>query len=1047
MAKKYLVTKKPSGFKLSRVGKYKYTAEWKTKDKDIIFQELQYSIVVGPTKKAKTYYIKLNSKATSKTFTMANWHRNDYTAIDAYIWQRRKDTKDTLYYANEARTAFEVSIPKQPSVGASLDDTSWNKTTFAWAVPNADDKSKYIFYRVRIETILLVDSNIGDGKKVPWGKATQWTDDHASGSWPKVEDTAGWSLRTHSYTRWFRVRAEGPAGNSGWAYAKHVYALPNAASGISGSLTKNNSGYTCQVSWTNNVTNARPVDANGVEVCYIAETPASTTSINRGVRKTTLSCPQVDNWQVAKTGSDSSGKAATTFNVGDILETDKCFFVLVRSKHDTDHTDSIPILVRNGYGKLPTPTLEYMGDPDPSTNIISMRVNNSSEISAVFTAVYYRTTDNMTNFKRIGVIPGGGGEHTASIKLPTLKAGTNFSIGIQSLIADYSPTTVLEDAPTYYSITNVRMSSDIVWTDAAPLPPQKISITKLPTKNDTVQISWDWSWAEATATEISWADHSDAWMSNSEPTVYTVNNTKASQWNITGLSPGTWYFRLRFVNEQDGQTKYGTYSETIEQTLSSAPVTPNLEVEPSVITKDGEVTCYWVYGSNDGTGQMGGYIHEAFINETTGEITYSEQPIGEANGEIQNVVLSAEKLGWIPGETHLLAVTVMSASGESCDGFSSPVPVSIADELVPEVLSTSLVEYTKETTDEEDEPFVETKVALDTLPLVMNVAGVGESGTITVHISRAEEYHNDRPDESTYDGYIGEIVATKERNGDGEIRIEADDILGFLDDTASYNIRVILSDNLGQKAELDPPIEFEVHWDEQALQPSATLEFDPDNEVMFITPTAEEIREGASFDIYRLSADSPVLIYEGATHDETYVDPYPTIGDSGGYRIVYKSKYGDYIDEYNVFAWEDYATEFYVSGTIINFGNNILYLPYNVTISNQWAKDFKETKYLGGAIQGDWNPAVSKTVSISTDIPLEYEPDAIQLTRRLASYAGECHIRTQDGSNFAANVSVKDDREMKMVGQIARISLDITRVDSSSSDGMTYDEWVAKHPE
>ena len=60
----------------------------------------------------------------------------------------------------------------------------------------------------------------------------------------------------------------------------------------------------------------------------------------------------------------------------------------------------------------------------------------------------------------------------------------------------------------------------------------------------------------------------------------------------------------------------------------------------------------------------------------------------------------------------------------------------------------------------------------------------------------------------------------------------------------------------------------------------------------------------------------------------------------------------------------------------------------------------------------------------------------------LATYPGVCHVRTPDGSSFAANIDVSEDRGDKMIRQLAKFSLEITKVDQEDVDGMTYEEWI-----
>ena len=125
---------------------------------------------------------------------------------------------------------------------------------------------------------------------------------------------------------------------------------------------------------------------------------------------------------------------------------------------------------------------------------------------------------------------------------------------------------------------------------------------------------------------------------------------------------------------------------------------------------------------------------------------------------------------------------------------------------------------------------------------------------------------------------------------------------------------------------------------------------------------------------------------------------------------------------------------------IIDFGTGRVYLEYELGISHSWKKDFTETKYLGGSVQGDWNPAVSRNGTISTVMTTD-DMDTIEEMRRLAVYAGICHVRTPDGSSYAADVQVSEAQKQATGHNIVEFSLTITRVDVETLDGMTYAEW------
>lgn len=355
-------------------------------------------------------------------------------------------------------------------------------------------------------------------------------------------------------------------------------------------------------------------------------------------------------------------------------------------------------------------------------------------------------------------------------------------------------------------------------------------------------------------------------------------------------------------------------------------------------------------------------------------------------------------------------------------------------------------------------------------------------GEITATIERAEAYHLDRPDETEFDGFEGEIVAYLNQNGSSSLTIHHDSLIGVLDDDCRYRLNAMVTDTYGQTAYADP-IDFVVKWAHQAVYPTATINVENDHVVIQPMPPSTSyeptqdtnVVSGKSYytksgdtytqvnnpsgnphdlgyyqiydyledtcDIYRLSVDKPTMIVRKASFNTKYVDLYPTLGTFGGYRIVYRTLNGDYTTSDKSLAWVDYTgNQINKFATIIDFGHDQVVLPYNLSISNKWTKDFTETKYLGGSVQGDWNAAVSRTSTVSTTVVVGEDQELVTALRRLAAYSGICHIRTPEGSNFLANVSVSEDREEKWVNKLAKVSLNITRVDSQVLDGVEYDQ-------
>lgn len=110
-------------------------------------------------------------------------------------------------------------------------------------------------------------------------------------------------------------------------------------------------------------------------------------------------------------------------------------------------------------------------------------------------------------------------------------------------------------------------------------------------------------------------------------------------------------------------------------------------------------------------------------------------------------------------------------------------------------------------------------------------------------------------------------------------------------------------------------------------------------------------------------------------------------------------------------------------------------------MNSSWSKDFIETKYLGGSVQGDWNPAISRTGSISATTITITDQETIRKMRTLAAYAGACHVRTRDGSSYEADIQVSEDRDHDDFDKIATFALTVTRIDPEAIQGIPIEMW------
>lgn len=1023
-------TKKPTGLGIKRDGK-KFTFSWKIGDKDYgNGQQLQWrmshwkekvwrSESIGKTTKSKAIDIDIDSlypdkatKSTSITFRVRG-NRKQYKDGKKKVNPKWSDYSDHT---------FTIKRPKAPVVSAALSESLWNVTTFSWTQDRSASANEY--YRdVEWQAILVKDCKETDGSKLSWKSSTLgWmTDAFASTSSKEItEDTD--LIAGGSYTRWFRARARGPAGASDWKYAKHVYSQSYQAKVAQTTAVETEAnGFTCTVKWDATANAANPIDQTTVQ--YAITVP------NAG-----LTCPSGASWTDANVSRDTSYSDKAVFSVDDTLSQDECLFIRVNTKHDTFPT----------YGRATLSAVGFLKDPsgvsvsvDDVTHRATITAANNSDVPDSFLVVEYMGSNDPTGAFICGVIPHGGSSVT--VQGPDWSSETEIAFGVRAVVGSYEQIT-RADGATCYSVVERMKSEHTIW-DGGAVPSAPENVTASATEiSGTIRVTWDWTWNEANGAEISWSDHIDAWESTDEPSTYTIDHIHAAQWNISGLETGmTWYVRVRLINQvSQDSTTYGPWSDIIAIDLSSAPSVPVLEVLPGTITADGSVVASWAYSTTDGTQQAYAEICEATI--TGSGIEYGD--IIAHVETAQHITINAEDVGWQAGESHGLCVRVVSASGRVSDTWSDPVSVTIAEPITAAITSTSLV--SKTVPDDEEAGTTRVQLSLTELPLDVTVTGAGAGGDTILSIERAEEYHIVRPDDTITDGHRGEVVAEIVQTGEDPIELTADDIIGYLDDGAQYLIRATVKDGFGQSAEVT--LEFEVHWDHQALIPKATVQMDHAEYAAFITPIAPEGTEaGDTFDIYRLSTDRPELIVSGGQWGTTYVDPYPAIGENGGHRVVFKTANGDYITEEGQIAWIDLGYDDYdcleCEYNILDFDDEQVLFQYNIDISNTWEKDFKRTEYLGGSVQGDWNPAIKRDASVDYVILVEEDQETIMAMRRLAEHPGICHIRTKDGSSFACDIQVKEGMKYSEGHKLASYNLDVSRVESEGYDGVTYEEW------
>ena len=978
--------KKPTGLSITRTGR-KFKASWK---EGANYTTTQYQWAYR--RNNKWYFLSAHT-TSAKPVT----HEFSAPIQEVKIYVRGRFG----LWSDWAEKAIRIYVPKTPDVSAEFVQTA--KTTFTWN-PVTDNHERPIKEAI-VQTILVKDCP--DGRDAI-ASLPEWSDENnmteyiqgESGSITPVdgegEDTG--LLSGKSYTRIVRVKEVGIGGESGWGYAKHIYAAPYPATNIRGTVKKTEASLNCQMYWETPTDAGHPIDEDGVVPQYSIAKPAAG-----------MTCPDDASFEPLPPQGSTEGTEGKCFTIDTAIGIDKALFLRVTTQHDTDVVQSNAVLAGgDSVGALKLPA--FTEAPAITASSVTVKATNESEVEDSFIVDYLERADGSLEIL---------GLHDTPTKVYQVSGIENARVGIKAYVGEWN--SVLK------TINNIQMESAMLWSAGnVPVAPSvdDFDVEQSTVANNTVLVGWKYSWDDADACEVSWSTEPDAWMSTEDPEYYVVLRGLENKLAIKGVDPGEpLYVRIRYMNGFDDDAILSPYSDIKSTIISTVPAIPTLTLEKQYYTKDEDITCSWVYITTDGTEQAHAQIAEKIVTTVGGSTNISYEPKLDVDTE-QRAVL---KNKWPVGTQHALAVKVANSSGNWSE-WSEAVVITIAEPISCEITQASLIS--------ESEGY-----ELQSLPMTVTVTGAGAAGRTVLMIERTDDYRIERPEGEDFRGNVGEVVWQKAYPGEGQQKIILDDLQGHLDDGAKYRIYALVYDEYGQDD--DDEIPFIVNWRHKATKPNATVDMTDIAKITIAQSALAE--EGDYVDIYRRSIDGAELIYTGAQFGETYVDPYPTIGNFG-YLIVGRSVYGDYVmeeaeEDYGQLAWRSVPAEYSSEKTLIDFNGDRIELYYNVDVSHSWAKDFKKTKYLGGSIVGDYVAGIERTASINfVSIPM-IEEDMLESMRRLAEYEGEVHIRTREGSSFTACVQVNEDDNHDKDGFVRSFSLTVDKVDPVRLDGMTEAEW------
>lgn len=1029
----------PSGLSISR-DNLNFTIEWKIPTNG--YGDGQWFWYRLRTKNAKSskwtwskwYEISIGKKTTKKTVSL---NGNSYypvtstmlNSIEFKVKGKTANDKKHTYTAASSTKAFTVYVPNASSVSYSLDDSDANKGTFSWSTSYATNDSRH-FSKTQVQSAIM--KNYKGALSGASFKNSGYTG--ASGSWSITED--GSPTQSNTFCRIVRVRSRGCAGDSGWAYAYHYYSIPQCpVIQSTGSKEIGSSSRYVWANWTQAAPKDRPVDS--MELQYVIDTPES------GERYTGTS------WSTGVTVAYHDATVSADFNTDDGIAEDQIMWTRIQSTHDKKYAYSEPSVAARGALKAPSfDTVSATG-----TTLIITSLSRNTDVDDAKTAIWMKIDD-----REIGIIAITENENTISVACPDVSKSQGYQIAIKNFTGE--ATAQKGTYGTTYSI-NTLMESKWAYSETKNIAIAPKSIEARAVSADTVELSWEWSWENADAATISWADHEDAWISTESPTTYDVD-AKEALWHVGSLdSATTYYFRVRLRDTSGEEEVLSPWSDTVSISLSETPTTPTLATTENYLSLDGTVVCSVGYTGNTKAGiKIVEIIDGELVTGVNGNVialmmSSGMETLSETIENINNIYDASglPERAWKTGETHYLKAMVIASGGKegawsdavSVEIVAKPEIKAVTTNLISEIVTYDPDDIVTESEGQSKAESTESRVNfLTKFPINISLDCGGSSGTVDIKITRDKDYYVLRPNGLKEQHFKGEIIASLTGAQSDTYTINLEDLTGQMDDGAGYSMKIVFTDSYDQVVSTEIP--FTVSWEHQPEVPQAEVDLIIDDRIASVVVNKpESFVDGDTFDLYRMSVDRAELILKNGTYGQKYIDPYPALNDYGGILIVNKTANGDYITADNSFAWSYNEFVLNEKKAVIDFDDETIEIQYNIDCDNSWEKDFERTVYLGGSVQGDWNPGVTRDLKLSAVSLSVTEEELVEQMRRLATYSGICHIRTPDGSSFSCDIQVSEKRDHD---NKIRTDFDLTikKIDSEELDAVTEEQWALEHP-
>lgn len=502
----------------------------------------------------------------------------------------------------------------------------------------------------------------------------------------------------------------------------------------------------------------------------------------------------------------------------------------------------------------------------------------------------------------------------------------------------------------------------------------------------------------STGTELSWSGEQDTWRSTDEPNVFNVlyndgNVTRggttyhgSATITIKGLEKGqTTYIKARRYYEGADATTYSSYSNTAMVTPAIVPSEVVLEA-PAYVPSGSGVTLTWTYESD--------------ATQDAWRVMCGGKVVASGRNALGTCTLDAERVASLATDNALDLSVSVSMGGVWADSDARTVTI-----VEPPTLTAT------------------TTATLTAQPMAISATCDVANATLAVIVT-SDGTSGDTPSgivtQARGDVVWSGVVEPQWTNNAATVTLPTG--LAFVDG-AGYTATVRATDPTTGLSSETVTAQTAVAWSHQAPNPAGKATITPDPETMSATITLTAPTGSTStdvYDIYRLTQDGAQLIGEGYPRTVTTTDAYAPYGTGMelAYRIACRTADGDV-------KWADVPYQMDGSAIRIDWSERFVELPYNIAISDGYAKDVDVHEYLDGSTDAFFNEGIRRTAKLSTDVLRLTDAETIAAVLDLAHHVGPAFVRTPTGAAYEADVQVES---VAPTHELAAVSVNATEV-------------------